>query len=938
MKIDLTCPVELWRYGLPTPEYEVCTLTMYNLSDKPVSSIQVTLASFDIQGEPLSRQVERIQGLEAAPGDSFEVGIPMEEGIQAADMELVIEKVWFDDATVWRRGSAHLAEYTPNTLPNNRKLEMLRFVAGADAIGFPQDQGAVWLCVCGRANAASESQCRRCHRQKVSTFENFNQTTIEEMVDAREKELNDIARRAREEASQKQLEREQWMLRQKRRRKRAFVGAILAVAAVGAAYGIYFHGIPYYRYVRATQQMSKGLYEEARSAFSAMGGYLDAADQVKRSDYLKALDDLKTGTEASLLRAQDAFDKLENYEDSAVRSKEVRYARAEKLMADKQYAQAAALYGEVVDYSDARMRQSDANFQQAVQLKNRGEFAAAREMFLALGDYTDAHKLADQCLYEPAMAAMDQKKYDEAIALFKQIPEYLGVDQQLQKASYLKAENLRETGQYEAAGELYLAAGNYLDSALKASMCIYDPAKKAMEQGDYSRAAEMFLKIKSYEDSQSLAWECIYQVAKAAMNNKEYGRAYQLLTDIPAYPGAQELAKECLYLPAKELLKKNDFAGALEAFAKIPDYKDVADQILEVKYKQASNLMSAKDYDAAIALYTELGSYSDSAKRMKDALYGQAAQVLTAGDYQAAIDRFSELDGYNDSEAKIQEAKYALAASHKEKGEFDQAVTLFTSLGKYKDAQDQVKDTKYAQANALLTAKQLEQAAQLFKDLKTYKDSQTLYQQCNYELAMQVKEAGELARAGRLFADISGYSDAKKQSEECFDAYYAQVLVTAREAMEKEDYKAVVDALSEVELSYLPQKYKELGDMYNTANYTYANDLYSAGKPYEALLYYRNIPDYKDVSTRRLKRNCYMVLGKWEGKNGNAMEFREDGTCTIDGEELFFNVNNYAMNTGVSATSLTLTHKVSAVTEKSLSLRDMRDGRNVVYKLTRVAE
>ena len=182
MKIDLTCPVELWQYDLPVQDDDLCRLTLYNLSDKDVVSLQVTLAGYDAEGGIMSRQVERVQGVGGAHKSAFEIGIAMEGGAQAAGMELVIEKVWFDDATIWRRGNAHLAEYTPNTLPMSRRLEMLRFVAGPDAIGYPQDQGAVWLCVCGRANAASESFCRRCQREKLAIFEQYNQISIEEMV------------------------------------------------------------------------------------------------------------------------------------------------------------------------------------------------------------------------------------------------------------------------------------------------------------------------------------------------------------------------------------------------------------------------------------------------------------------------------------------------------------------------------------------------------------------------------------------------------------------------------------------------------------------------------------------------------------------------------------------------------------------------------------
>ena len=37
MKIDLTCPVELWHYALPTRQYPVCHLQLFNLTEQTVT-------------------------------------------------------------------------------------------------------------------------------------------------------------------------------------------------------------------------------------------------------------------------------------------------------------------------------------------------------------------------------------------------------------------------------------------------------------------------------------------------------------------------------------------------------------------------------------------------------------------------------------------------------------------------------------------------------------------------------------------------------------------------------------------------------------------------------------------------------------------------------------------------------------------------------------
>jgi len=106
MKIDLTCPVELWHFKMPTAQYPVCTVQLYNLSEKTVSSVQACFLCFDAEGEQITRQVERVQGLDAPTRCAFEMAVAVEGGADASDMELIIEKVWFDDGTVWRRGTA----------------------------------------------------------------------------------------------------------------------------------------------------------------------------------------------------------------------------------------------------------------------------------------------------------------------------------------------------------------------------------------------------------------------------------------------------------------------------------------------------------------------------------------------------------------------------------------------------------------------------------------------------------------------------------------------------------------------------------------------------------------------------------------------------------------------------------------------------------------
>ena len=100
---------------------------MYNLSDKLVISCEVTLLLQGQDGEELERLIYRAHALEGRPRSVFPMVVPVEESLHPTGLEVIIEKVWYDDNDVWRRGKGALCEYTSNALPNGRNRELLRF-------------------------------------------------------------------------------------------------------------------------------------------------------------------------------------------------------------------------------------------------------------------------------------------------------------------------------------------------------------------------------------------------------------------------------------------------------------------------------------------------------------------------------------------------------------------------------------------------------------------------------------------------------------------------------------------------------------------------------------------------------------------------------------------------------------------------------------------
>ena len=207
MRIDLTCPVELWHCRMPTADYPVLNMEIFNLSEKDVNSLQLCVLCYNAEGERFARHVERVQGLEGLSHHAFEASLAVEEAVEAQDLEVLIEKVWFEDGTVWRRGMATSTEYQPSPTLSGPQLMVMQELAGRDASCYPSDQGSVWVCVCGRPNAARDDECRRCHRDKHDIFTKLNEAAIEKIIFQRQSALEEEQRREREKARREAADR-----------------------------------------------------------------------------------------------------------------------------------------------------------------------------------------------------------------------------------------------------------------------------------------------------------------------------------------------------------------------------------------------------------------------------------------------------------------------------------------------------------------------------------------------------------------------------------------------------------------------------------------------------------------------------------------------------------------------------------------------------------
>ena len=939
MRIDLSCPVELWHCRMPTPEDPNLAMQIYNLSDLEVNSVQVCVLCFDAEGEQFARHVERLQGLEIPARHAYEITLAAEEAIEARDLEVQIQKAWFVDGTVWRKGSAPALEYAAAPALQGAQLQVMQELAGPDASYYPSDQGAVWVCVCGRANAAKDDECRRCRRDKHELFTKLNEAAIEKIIITRQNALEEQQHRQREEARRAAQEKEA-AARRRRRIRRVLVTTLVTLLLLGGAfYGVYFHGIPYYRYYQANRALEGNQFDAAKEQFLALADYRDSAEMALECDYRAALSALNGGTYTSLRAAWSGFDALGDYRDSQLCAQEARYVYAEKLLAAGSWEEAIALYEQVPSYADARMKRTQAEYDWAMSLMEKGDFAAAREKFLNLGDYQNAAVNAQECLYQPALAAMESDPV-QAAEYFSLLGDYRDSALKLQAAYYAAGSRFYTKQDYDTAAEYFLLAGDYSDAYRRAAACLYTPAVNLMNSGDYQKAAEMLEKISGYQDSKKRLAQCYYRLGLALMEEKAYdgARGYFELA-ASELPEAEEARKEAIYLPAMDLMENGMPEDALKLFASIPGYRDADQHASRLLADKSKASMNANDYAAAISALEQLSAYENNKEELAAARLSYAQTLIDSGKYEEAISQLSGVEGPEAEEAQNQ-ARYMLAMDLVNGERYEEAMPILEALKNYADAKVQYEGCVYQLAAAQAAAGELARASEMLSSIPDYQDAAKLMQQYAYAAAETAQAEGDLAAAAQLYARAGKYKDADAQSQSAADAYYSSAQASAKAALEKKDYQQAVEILSGLNMDFLPKKYAGLKEMYDEARYHYAEALYNARKPFEALVYYNQIKDYKDVSSKKLTRSVYRIIGSWSSASKHIqMIFRPDGTCQIDGKPFRYMVGingAYALSIGETADNLTYTYNILSLSDEELNLRNVKT--KTVYKMDRMPD
>ena len=586
-KIDLTCPAEIFTAALPTEEIPAATLTLFNLSDRVITSVEVLLRLLDDDGGETERLAYRGRALNGRPHSTFLLTVPCAPSAGLKALDVSVEKVWYADNETWRRDPVNSVEYTPNALPVSPALTNLKFAAGETAVGYPSLQNGLWVCVCGRPNPEGEGYCARCGRQMETVFSLYTPEAVEAQISMKERQLDLSSRNIREDTIRMQRIREEEYKQKKARRGMRFRLLIAAVLCAALTASVLFFFEPWLRLSAGRRALENGDAAGAKKAFQALGTFGGADGMISECDWLIAKEAAENAKSAEdLARASGLLRAVQDRPEAVDEANKTDLIRARLLLGNNRWEEALealALLPE--DYEGRAELQQSCLTAKAWALQNAGQYAEAREVWLQLGDMPGAREQAALCIYEPAKALMEQKDWDGAIAVFSTIPDYQDSREKTLECHYHKAEELEAAGDKDSACREYLLAGSWGDAVVKYSALTYEQAEALYAAGDIKAAQALYASLPDDENAKEKDVQCRYQLAEEAASIVEYSMVLELLKDIPDdYKDTKALRGEASYKKAQAAFRQGEWETAMNLL------KDLDRESLKHKFRDIENL------------------------------------------------------------------------------------------------------------------------------------------------------------------------------------------------------------------------------------------------------------------------------------------------------------------------------------------------------------
>lgn len=354
----------------------VAQLKMRSISPKTIIGAKVILCLFDNAGKAIGDPVDfDYLDLRAARDAEFgqKTPVPVPES-KARSYQAAIQEVVFADKTTWTASDAAWeplpAQKTLDAvLVNSELIKQYKIAVGSNFSYYPLEEKDLWYCACGAWNHEGEA-CHACHR----TLFELQTIDLEQLAKDKDTRLAQEAAAAEAKAAAEKAAAEA----AKKKTAKILKIAIPSICAVIAiALLVTKVVIPNSKYNDAVELMAAEKYEEAISAFEAMDGFKDSADQIAKC-------------KDAIAAAEHARIEAEN---------ESTYQEAVALMNAGKYDKAVTLFTRIITYKDSEEKKlacldiSDlAKYTEAERLLESGDITDAAIAFGKLGDYQDSRE------------------------------------------------------------------------------------------------------------------------------------------------------------------------------------------------------------------------------------------------------------------------------------------------------------------------------------------------------------------------------------------------------------------------------------------------------------------------------------------------------------------------------------------------------------------
>ena len=445
-----------------------------NLSEKTVNACKVSIRAFEPNGVEITGiPAYSYLDLSAVSGSDFGSKVPVYlPDNKTRKICVAVIEVVFTDGSLWKGDSKDWEPLPVQTTVTNQLADpelshQYTIETGYDCSFVPMIQDGLFFCTCGTINLGETSSCRKCGRTYSSLQGKIDPSYLKLRLEERQE-------RERKEKEQEEQRLTELKTQKEKRNKRIFktiavtlsVIVIIAVIAVVGKQIIIPAAQDFIAQRTATKLMESGSFDEAQSAFTALGDYRDAENMALESMYRKADSFLQAGdnTNAILLweslgeysdskkRAEDAIEKISNDANA------MGYLEASRLMESGKYQEAEEAFAVLDEYKDAPSKaeecsekQKEADYQSALADMKSGNYQQATVKFRNLTDYKDSKDLYVSSAYECACDMMDKEDYNNAFYFFGYASGYKDADDQKLEAAYQNASHLLESGDYLAA-------------------------------------------------------------------------------------------------------------------------------------------------------------------------------------------------------------------------------------------------------------------------------------------------------------------------------------------------------------------------------------------------------------------------------------------------------------------------------------------------------